>query len=101
MAEAHEPPQRAARPGLAARALIGCVRAYQIVLGPLLGGHCRFTPSCSFYSIEAYRTHGAVRGTTLTVKRLCRCHPWGGSGDDPVPPSPLKPSAGSSTSPSE
>lgn len=62
------------------------MRAYQIVLGPVLGGSCRFTPTCSHYSIEAYRTHGAVRGTKLTVVRLCRCHPWGGSGNDPVPP---------------
>jgi len=61
------------------------VRGYQIVLGPLLGGSCRFHPTCSCYAIEALRTHGARRGTWLTIKRLVRCHPWGGFGDDPVP----------------
>ncbi|RLS63929.1 MAG: membrane protein insertion efficiency factor YidD [Planctomycetota bacterium] len=75
----------ARRTGLAARALIASVRGYQIVLGPLLGGQCRFTPSCSFYGIEALRVHGAWRGSALTLRRLIRCHPWGGQGDDPVP----------------
>jgi putative membrane protein insertion efficiency factor len=73
------------KPSLAARPLILLVRAYQVVLGPLLGGHCRFSPSCSHYSIEALTRHGAVRGTWLTVRRVARCHPWGGGGDDPVP----------------
>jgi putative membrane protein insertion efficiency factor len=75
----------AAKPGLAARVLILGVRAYQVVLGPLLGGQCRFTPSCSFYSIEAFERHGAWRGLRLTVRRLLRCQPWGGHGHDPVP----------------
>ncbi|MFO0828996.1 MAG: membrane protein insertion efficiency factor YidD [Phycisphaerales bacterium] len=65
------------------------VRGYQIVLGPLLGGHCRFDPSCSYYSIEALRRHGALRGSWLTLRRLARCHPYtrlgGGAGHDPVP----------------
>lgn len=65
--------------------MIGLVRGYQIVLGPLLGGQCRYSPSCSFYAIEAYERHGAWRGTRLTIVRLFRCHPWGGHGDDPVP----------------
>jgi putative membrane protein insertion efficiency factor len=55
------------------------------VLGPLLGGHCRFRPSCSFYAIDALRRHGALRGGWLVLRRLGRCHPWGGHGDDPVP----------------
>jgi putative membrane protein insertion efficiency factor len=76
----------APRPGLAARFCIAGVRGYQIVLGPLLGGQCRFTPSCSFYAIDAFTTHGAWRGMRLTLRRLLRCHPWGGSGPDPVPP---------------
>ncbi len=77
----------ARRPGLAARMLIRCVRGYQVILGPLLGGHCRFTPTCSAYAIEALRTHGARRGTLLTLRRLGRCHPWGPPcGEDPVPP---------------
>ena len=93
MAEANEQTQRdrsqatngSDRPGIAARGLILCVRGYQVVLGPVLGGHCRFTPSCSYYSIEAYRKHGAWRGTRLTLRRLLRCQPWGGCGHDPVP----------------
>lgn len=61
------------------------VRGYQIVLGPLLGGHCRFEPSCSFYALEALAMHGALRGGWLVLRRLGRCQPWGGHGHDPVP----------------
>lgn len=61
------------------------IRLYQVTLGPLMGGHCRFVPTCSRYALEAYRVHGAVRGTWLTVRRLGRCHPLGGGGYDPVP----------------
>ncbi|NBV64558.1 MAG: membrane protein insertion efficiency factor YidD, partial [Planctomycetes bacterium] len=50
-----------------------------------LGGRCRFAPSCSHYSIEAFQRHGTLRGLWLTLWRVGRCHPWGGSGDDPVP----------------
>ncbi|MFZ9913976.1 MAG: membrane protein insertion efficiency factor YidD [Phycisphaerales bacterium] len=74
------------RPGIAARACIAAVRGYQVVLGPLLGGQCRFTPSCSYYAIDAFNAHGAWRGMRLTLRRLLRCHPGGGSGPDPVPP---------------
>ncbi|RLS87617.1 MAG: membrane protein insertion efficiency factor YidD [Planctomycetota bacterium] len=73
--------------GIPVRALVLAVRGYQKILGPLLGGHCRFTPSCSFYSIEALERHGAWRGSALTLRRLLRCQPWGSSGSDPVPPS--------------
>lgn len=76
----------ATRPTPAARAFIALVRAYQVVLGPILGGHCRFSPSCSHYSIDAFTAHGAWRGLRLTLARLRRCHPWGGEGHDPVPP---------------
>ena len=62
------------------------VRLYQLTLGHLMGGHCRFEPTCSHYSIEALKTHGALRGTWLTLRRLLRCHPFGGAGFDPVPP---------------
>lgn len=65
---------------------IGLVRGYQVTLGPLMGGHCRFHPSCSHYAIEAYQTWGPLKGTWLTAKRLARCHPLGGHGFDPVPP---------------
>lgn len=65
------------------------IRAYQVVLGPIMGGRCRFHPSCSAYGLEAYQTHNPLRATWLTARRLSRCHPipWlGGHGYDPVPP---------------
>lgn len=66
--------------------LIALVRLYQFTLGHVLGGQCRFSPTCSQYSIEALRKHGALKGTWLTLGRLAKCHPWGGGGgDDPVP----------------
>jgi putative membrane protein insertion efficiency factor len=68
------------------RLLIAGVRMYQVVLGVHLGGCCRFEPSCSNYSIEALRVHGAWRGLWLTVRRIARCRPFGPSGYDPVPP---------------
>lgn len=61
------------------------IRVYQVTLGHFMGGHCRFIPSCSHYALEAYREHGAGRGSWLTLRRLLRCHPFGGSGFDPVP----------------
>jgi putative membrane protein insertion efficiency factor len=67
------------------RLLILPIRLYQICISPLLPPSCRFTPTCSQYAIEALRKHGPVRGLWLTIKRLLRCHPWGGSGYDPVP----------------
>lgn len=73
------------RTGVLARALIGFIRVYQWTLSPLLGAACRFQPTCSRYAVEALRRHGAWRGTLLTVRRLGRCHPWGGQGYDPVP----------------
>ena len=65
--------------------LRGLIRAYQLLIAPLLPPSCRFEPSCSHYAQEAIAEHGAWRGFVLTVKRLARCHPWGGSGYDPVP----------------
>lgn len=65
--------------------LIGLIRAYQLLLSPLLGGSCRYTPTCSQYGIEALRRYGPAKGLWLTLKRLGRCHPWGGHGHDPVP----------------
>jgi putative membrane protein insertion efficiency factor len=61
------------------------VRVYQLVVSPLLPPSCRFLPTCSDYAAEAIRRHGAVRGLLLALRRLARCHPWGGSGYDPVP----------------
>ena len=65
--------------------LIGLVHAYRIALSPWLGVNCRFQPSCSSYALDALKSHGAFRGTALAVRRIARCHPWGGSGYDPVP----------------
>jgi putative membrane protein insertion efficiency factor len=71
-------------------ALILLVRAYQVVLSPLFTGCCRFEPSCSNYMIEALQVHGVVKGLYLGVRRLLRCHPFGKSGYDPVPPRKFK-----------
>lgn len=65
---------------------IAAIWLYRITLSPLMGGHCRFRPTCSVYGLEAYRTHGPLRGTWLTLRRVSRCHPFGGKGFDPVPP---------------
>jgi putative membrane protein insertion efficiency factor len=61
-------------------------RAYKLTLSPLIGRQCRFLPTCSDYAAEVLITHGPVRGSWLTARRLCRCHPFGGSGYDPPPP---------------
>lgn len=74
--------------------LIGLVRLYQATLAYFFRGACRFEPSCSRYAAEALATHGAARGGVLALRRLCRCHPWGGAGYDPVP-APPKPLASS------
>ena len=62
------------------------IRFYQVCLSPLKGGpSCRFTPTCSQYALEAFRKHGPFKGLYLSVRRILRCHPWGGHGYDPVP----------------
>jgi len=61
------------------------VRAYQIGLGPLARGACRYQPTCSAYAVEAVERHGALRGLYLALRRVARCHPLGASGYDPVP----------------
>ncbi len=65
--------------------LIWLVRFYRLAISRWLGGNCRFEPTCSTYAIEALQSHGALRGSWLAAKRIGRCHPWGGSGYDPVP----------------
>lgn len=61
------------------------IRFYQVCISPLKPPSCRFTPTCSQYALEAFRKHGPIKGLYLTVRRLLRCHPWGGHGYDPVP----------------
>jgi putative membrane protein insertion efficiency factor len=76
--------------------LVLAVRVYRLTFSPtqtlLFGatGGCRFTPTCSVYAMDAVREHGAVTGTALAAKRICRCHPWGDCGHDPVPASDHK-----------
>lgn len=67
------------------KAIILLIRLYQITLSPFLGKNCRFEPTCSKYAIIAIDKYGIMHGTFLFFKRFLRCHPWGGSGDDPVP----------------
>jgi putative membrane protein insertion efficiency factor len=64
---------------------IGLIKVYQLVISPLIGPSCRYTPTCSQYGIEALRKYGLIKGLWLTIKRIARCNPWGGHGHDPVP----------------
>ncbi|WP_443634946.1 membrane protein insertion efficiency factor YidD [Candidatus Marifrigoribacter sp. Uisw_064] len=61
------------------------IRFYQLAISPILPSTCRYSPTCSHYSIEALQTHGLLKGTWLSIKRIFSCHPWGGKGYDPVP----------------
>jgi putative membrane protein insertion efficiency factor len=69
-----------------AKLLIGLIRLYQVVISPWTPASCRYQPTCSCYAKEAIEVHGALRGSWLGLRRLLRCHPWGGWGYDPVPP---------------
>jgi uncharacterized protein len=64
---------------------IGLIRVYQKLISPMIGPQCRFTPTCSQYGVEALKKHGLFKGSWLTIRRILRCHPWGGQGHDPVP----------------
>lgn len=70
--------------------VVAMVRAYQVMLSPLLIGSCKFYPTCSDYFIQAVREWGILRGGWLGIRRLLRCHPFGPGGLDPVPPKPVK-----------
>jgi putative membrane protein insertion efficiency factor len=61
------------------------VRGYRLLFSPWVGNGCRFHPTCSAYALEALAQHGGLRGAWLTIRRIARCHPWGGSGIDNVP----------------
>jgi len=65
--------------------LIGLVKFYKYCISPLTPAVCRYTPTCSQYALDALRKYGALKGAWLAVKRILRCHPWGGHGWDPVP----------------
>ena len=79
--------------------LIFAIRVYRWTISPVqtflfgLAGGCRFTPTCSQYALEAIHAHGAIAGGWLAMKRICRCHPWGEGGSDPVPECGMRPSA--------
>ena len=66
------------------RFFIGLVKGYQYLVSPLLGQNCRYTPTCSEYSIQAIEKYGIFKGLWLSIKRISKCHPWGGSGHDPL-----------------
>lgn len=70
---------------IAAKLLIALVRFYQGAISPMFPAACRYQPTCSQYAVEALKKHGALKGSWLAAKRIARCHPWGGSGYDPVP----------------
>ena len=71
---------------LLARVFSVPVHGYRLFISPWLGGNCRFDPTCSTYALQALETHGAFKGGWLALRRIARCHPWGGSGVDDVPP---------------
>jgi putative membrane protein insertion efficiency factor len=61
------------------------IKIYQLLISPLFPSSCRYTPTCSYYAAEALKKHGLFKGGWLGIKRISKCHPWGGSGYDPVP----------------
>ena len=65
--------------------LLILIRGYQLIISPLLGSNCRFMPTCSEYAMESLRSYGLIKGCYLTIKRIGKCHPWGGHGYDPIP----------------
>lgn len=70
---------------MGARILLGLIRFYRYAVSPMLPPRCRYTPTCSQYAAEAVGRYGFWKGGRLALRRICRCHPWGGSGYDPVP----------------
>lgn len=64
---------------------IKSIRFYQLAISPILPDSCRYTPTCSQYSIEALQKYGPLKGSLLAIRRILRCHPWGGHGHDPLP----------------
>ena len=68
-----------------AKLMLGLIQFYRYAISPLIPPRCRYSPTCSQYALEAIRKYGAVKGGWLALKRICRCHPWGGHGHDPLP----------------
>jgi uncharacterized protein len=81
-----KPPPAPRRRSAGVSVALWLLRGYQLLVSPLLGRNCRFLPTCSEYAREALEAHGLLRGGWLVLRRLARCHPWGGQGYDPVPP---------------
>jgi putative membrane protein insertion efficiency factor len=70
---------------IASLPFVALIKLYQWIISPWLGPKCRFVPTCSQYGLEAFQKYGPFKGMVLTIRRLSKCHPWGGSGYDPVP----------------
>lgn len=87
----HRSPHRSVGMTLYERGVRLGLKTYKATLSPLIGQRCRYLPTCSEYAAQALVTHGPVRGSYLAARRVCRCHPWGGSGYDPVPPRKCEP----------
>jgi len=66
--------------------IVVLIKFYQLAVSPWLGKNCRYDPTCSYYTLEALKVHGLIKGGWLAMKRIGSCHPWGGEGYDPVPP---------------
>ena len=65
--------------------LVLLIRAYQLIISPVLGSNCRFMPTCSEYALDCLKEYGLIKGTFLSIKRIGKCHPWGSHGYDPIP----------------
>jgi hypothetical protein len=78
--------------------MLAAIRVYKTTVSPLIPMCCRYLPTCADYTAEAIQTHGALRGGWIGFKRICRCHPMGGRGYDPVPPCTRVPAAKGSPS---
>ncbi|MGY8911115.1 MAG: membrane protein insertion efficiency factor YidD [Flavobacteriales bacterium] len=87
--KSHSPPLKGIR-GLISYPFILLVRFYQVAISPYTPATCRYSPTCSHYTIEALQKHGLFSGGWLSLKRIFSCHPWGGSGYDPVPEKEIK-----------
>jgi putative membrane protein insertion efficiency factor len=86
MCEPVERPQRGWAHRIAVAPAVVLIKVYKYLISPLIGPRCRFLPTCSDYALEALARHGLMRGGWLAARRIGRCHPWGDSGYDPVPP---------------